>query len=79
MLYLQRKAKNSNFDAFIAMRSITQPPVRSLNKQKIEETFFRGIIDVLIALKLAMMRRIASKQRGADTVMEDITNQLAQE
>ena len=43
-----------NFDVFIAMGSITQPPARRFDKRKIEETFFKGIIDVLFASKLAM-------------------------
>lgn len=52
------------------MGSISQPPVQKFNKQKIEETFFGGIIHALFALKLVMMRRIASKQRDANIVME---------
>jgi len=61
------------------MGSITPPPVQNFNKRKIEETFFKGIIDALIASKLDMMPRIASKQRDADIVMESITNRFAQE
>ncbi|CAH3040461.1 unnamed protein product, partial [Pocillopora meandrina] len=53
--YLQWKAKNSNFDVFIAMGSITQPPVWSFDNPTIEEAFFRGIINVLFTSKLAMM------------------------
>lgn len=65
MHYLRQSAKNFSFYAFIAMGSISQPPVQKFNKQKIEETFFGGIIHALFALKLVMMRRIASKQRDA--------------
>lgn len=35
--YLQQKAKNSNFDVFIAMGSITQPPVWSFDNPTIED------------------------------------------
>lgn len=70
MHYLQQSANNSSFDVFIEMGSITQPPVQKFNKRKIEETFFRGVIHALFASKLVMMRRIASKQRDADIVME---------
>ena len=79
MHYLRRKAKNFKFNAFIAMGSIIQPPARRFDKRKNKETFFRRIIDVLFASKLAMRQRIASKQRDADTVMETITNRFAQE
>ena len=70
MHYLRQNAKNSSFDAFIAMGSISQPPVQKFYKRKIEETFFGEIIHALFALKLVMMRRIASKQRDANIVME---------
>lgn len=72
--YLQQKAKNSNFDVFIAMGSITQPPVWSFDNPTIEEAFFRGITNVLFTSKLAMMQRIAPKQRDANTGMENILN-----
>ena len=77
--YLRRKAKNFSFDVFTAMENIIPPPVRRFNKRKNEETFFKGIINVLFASKLDMMRRIVSKQRDDDTVMESITNRFAQE
>ena len=77
--YLWRKAKNFSLDVFTAMENNTQPPIWRFNKWKNEETFFKGIIDVLFASKLAMMRTIVSKQRDADTVMESITNRFAQE
>ena len=76
--YLWRKAKNFGLDVFTAMENNTQPPVWRFNKWKNEETFFKGIIDVLFASKLAMMWTIVSKQRDADTVMESITNRFAQ-
>ena len=76
--YLWRKAKNFSLDVFTAMENNTQPPVWRFNKWKNEETFFKGIIDVLFASKLAMMWTIVSKQRDAETVMESITNRFAQ-
>ena len=79
MHYLRRKPKKFTFDAFIAMGSTIQPPVRRFDNRKIEETFSKGTIDVLFVSKLAMMRRIVSKRRNADTVMENIINQFAQE
>ena len=77
--YLRRKAKNFSFDVFTAMENIIPPPVRRLNKRNNEGTFFKGIIDVLFASKLAMMRRIVSKQRDAGSVMESITNKPTEE
>ena len=47
MHYLRRSAKNSSFNAFIAMESTTQPPVQKFNKRNTEETFLRGIINAL--------------------------------
>ena len=76
--YLWRKAKNFGLDVFTAMENNTQLPVWRFNKWKNEETFFKGIIDVLFASKLAMLGTIVSKQRDADTVMESITNRFAQ-
>ena len=66
---------------FTTMENIIQPPlrIRMFNKRKNEETFFKGMINVLFASKLAMMRRIVSKQRDADTVMKSITNRFPQE
>jgi len=74
----QRKARSSEFDAFIAMGGIIQPPARKSDNRKIEGTFFREIVVVLFVSKLAIMRGTVFIRRNAGTVKENITNRFAQ-